>query len=200
VIGIVLILFGSLSFLGGPLNSSHEYPNWQMVPNYGELRRSESVENITVIFEDGELNITLGMGFISVLEGETTAFNATSFVLGGLANIDYYDTFNGVFVRGMRINGTWYQQTSTKYWLYYVNGVLAPVSCSKYTLQSNDTVRWVFSIYSPPSDSNYQDFTREITIFFIGLSLIIAGFIGVGVILKRRERKKFHDSISATIK
>jgi len=171
-------------------NTSTQDPYCYNLDEKEKIILLETVENITIIIEDNEFNLTLWVGFIGVLEGDITVFNATSSILGGITNIDFYETFNGVFVCGFKINGSWYRQTNSKYWLYYVNGVLAPVSCSKYELQSNDTVRWAFTPYSSFQTPDNQNLEFDMAVFLALISFTIIGLIAVGLILRKREFKK----------
>jgi len=147
-----------------------------------------SVENITLIFKDVESNTTLLSRKVNLTEGQT-AFDATREALGGIENIIYLpDTGLGVFIRDLKINGTWYEAKSSKFWLYLVNGNLPGVSCSKYGLNSNDTVLWTYTGEMPfGNNGNPDDYLQAFIVIIIILGSIIGGVLILGIIIRKRK-------------
>ena len=108
---------------------------------------TKKVSNITLIlnYNDGE-NITI---YNITLIGDISPYNATLVVLGD-QNINEYWAINGVFVKGLRINGTWYTNGDNgRNWLYYVNGILPGVSSSVFELTNDSVVEWRFTAADP---------------------------------------------------
>jgi hypothetical protein len=147
------------------------------------LTNADIVTNITLIFNynSGE-NIT----FHNItLFGDTSAFNAT-IVSIGLENISYYSAINGVFVKGLRVNGTWYINQPTGHnWLYYVNGQLVGLSCSALKLNNNWVMQWVFKSGNPftgDTDPNNDEFWLYTGLF---LGIAIACVVGIYLIIKK---------------
>ncbi|MFX1294399.1 MAG: DUF4430 domain-containing protein [Promethearchaeota archaeon] len=132
--------------------------------------------NITLIlnYQDGK-NVTF---YNLTLIGDITPFNATIVAIGE-NNISYYEAFNGVFVKGLYINGTWYMNgNGNRNWLYYVNGQLAGVSCSKLELKNDSIVEWIFKGGNPFDKNN------KITGLFwlcTGLAIGIVAACGIGI-------------------
>ena len=142
----------------------------------------QTVTNITLIinYNDGENINFYNMNLI----GDITPFNATIVAIG-LENIEYYTAINGVFISGLRINGTWYSNNpSGDNWLYYINGQLVGVSCSKIDLSDDWVVEWVFKSGNPFAEDPglNEDFWLYLCIF-IGIGAVCA--IGISVLVKK---------------
>ncbi len=146
-----------------------------------------SVENITVIFKYKDtLLLNCSLNFTG---SQISVFDATINALGGIEHIKYNpDTGCGVFIRDMEINNTWYKLSSNKFWLYWVNGEFAKVSCSKYNLQSNSIIVWIYTDNFPYTSSTDQDYSGEFLIFIVVLISILIGIGVLGIIIKKRFR------------
>ncbi|MHA1270096.1 MAG: DUF4430 domain-containing protein [Candidatus Helarchaeota archaeon] len=146
-----------------------------------------SVNNITITFKDITLNLTIYSCKINISGTQTTVFDATIEALGGVSHINYIDSYMGVFINDMEVNGTWYRRTNQRFWVYYVNNEFASVSCSKYSLQSNDTILWTYSDPQSSTGNTTEDYTEELIMFVIILGIIISGLILLGLFLKKRS-------------
>ncbi len=176
---IVVISMTLVSYIQNPSNLGSNY----RIPDNNCLTISsptKCVENITLI-----LNITDGDTSIFhqlTLEGDITAFNAT--IVGiGEENINYYSTAAGVFVKGMSINNTWYSDTGSHFWLYWVNGIFGGISCSKFEITNNSIVEWKYTGENPyegePTEGEFW--------FYIALfsGIAIACGLAIYLIIKR---------------
>ncbi|MHA1276247.1 MAG: DUF4430 domain-containing protein [Candidatus Helarchaeota archaeon] len=150
LLGLVVILAIPLLEYSTNHTNSHNF-NPTMRPDLPlNLLTTKQVTNITLILN---YNSGTNLVFYNIsLIGDITPFNATITAIG-LENISYYTAANGVFVKGLHINGSWYvNNPSGQNWLYYVNGQLAGVSCSVLELQDNWVVEWVFKSGNPFSE------------------------------------------------
>lgn len=136
--------------------------------------QTEIVGNITVIFNyNNGQNVTFSN---LTLVNDITAYDATVMAIGK-DNISEYWAINGVFIKGFYINNQWYMNNpSGQNWLYYVNGVLVPVSCSVLELQNHSIIEWRYTGGSPFSDdsSSQADFWLYFGIFLGVVALCIS--------------------------
>ncbi|MBD3226847.1 MAG: DUF4430 domain-containing protein [Candidatus Lokiarchaeota archaeon] len=160
-------------------NSSNSF-NASEKPNKMELITDLNAQNITIIFMDGNDNTTLLEQTFNMTTPKVTVFNATIMALDGIENINYYSSLYGVFVRDMKIQGTWYKISSERYWLYYVNDEFAEVSCSRYELDSNDVILWYYY-----GEDDSQDIPVEVIIVIVVLISIFIALLGIGFYLKK---------------
>jgi len=70
----------------------------------------------------------------------TTALDALMAV--AKVSVTYWPSFDAVFVDA--INGVANDLDKSNYWMYYVNGEIAPVSADKYILHNGDHVEWKY--------------------------------------------------------
>lgn len=182
LLGVVLILFTYIIVYG--LNSAKsglDNRNYDLMNDINSLE-TKNVSNITLIlnYYDGE-NVTYTD--ISLI-GDISPYNATLVILG-IDNIDEYWATNGVFIRGLRINSTWYTNgDGGRNWLYYINGILPGISSSEYELNNDSTVEWKFTGGNPFQDGNDpNDDSLLYTGLFIGIVIICA--IGLFFFIKK---------------
>lgn len=180
--GIIFVLFSALMWIN--INSTEfqiDYSELNYNPNF-EMSQTKMVSNITLIlnYYDGD-NVTFSD---ITLIGDISPYNATLVSLGD-TNIDKYWAINGVFVKGLRINGTWYVNGNDgRNWFYYVDDVLPMMSSSVYELDNNSIIEWKFKSGSPfqgAIDPN-DDFWFY-TGLFIGITILCV--IGIIFVVKR---------------
>ncbi|HUX99255.1 MAG TPA: DUF4430 domain-containing protein [Candidatus Deferrimicrobium sp.] len=182
LLGLILVL--SVPFLSYSLNLAiFRLDKQSSEINYNMICSNvDNVSNITLIlnYNDGE-NITFNN---IALIGDISPFNAT-IVSIGLENISYYTAINGVFVKGLCINGIWYMNQPTgRNWLYYVNGQLAGISCSILKLNSNSVIEWIFKSGNPiGEDTDPNDDFWLYAGIFIGIAAICV--VGIYLIIRK---------------
>ena len=92
-----------------------------------------------------DLYIDYGNGTVEHHElalANATAFNA---LLEAKARVEY-EVYPGMGILVVAINGVRNNETLVDHWwLYYVNGVLAPVACDRYYLSNGDVVCWNYT-------------------------------------------------------
>lgn len=105
---------------------------------------SRGVNNITLILDYKNGTIKTFSSF-SLEAGKTSALDA----LEKFCNVEYKEYTGGdVFVQ--KIDGL--KNDPGHNWLYWVNNEFASIGASKYELQDNDVMKWV---YVDLSESNY---------------------------------------------
>ena len=158
--------------------------------SYIDTTEIKNVTNITLIlnFHDGE-NITFyGLSLI----GDISPYNATIVALGDV-NIDEYWAVNGVFVKGLRINGTWYRNGDDgRHWLYYVDASFPGISSSVYELNNDSIVEWKFTSGNPYG--NGDDLNDDFWLYF-GIVLGVAAVCALGLYLITKSGFQFTKSI-----
>ncbi len=140
----------------------------------------KNVTNITLIlnYHDGE-NVTYNS--LSLIS-DISPYNATLVALGDI-NIDAIWALNGVFIKGLKINGTWYRNGDDgRNWLYYVDASFPGVSSSVYELNNNSIVEWLFTGGNPYGDESTDDLWLYLGIL---LGVVAACAIGLFLIMKR---------------
>ena len=147
-----------------------------------DVLETKNVHNITLIlnYNDGE-NVTF---YDLTLIDDITPFNATCVAIGE-ENISYYTAINGIFVKGLHINNTWYNNgAENRNWLYYINGQLSGVSCSVYELSNDTVIEWIFKGGNPfDEDPGTNDNFWLYFGLFVGIGVVCAA--GIFLILKR---------------
>ena len=174
---IVLISFFSINIV---------HYNREVVQSSDFIIYKSEIKNVTLIFKHELLNLTLSNFTINSNESSITVFEAMIEELGGEQNLDYYTAVNGVFIKNIKVNGTWYNQTYYKFWLFYVNSVPGHKSCSECLLESNDEILWLYTDKSP-FQTNEEDYNYEFIIFIIICGSVIGGLGVLGVFLKMRK-------------
>ena len=144
------------------------------------LLSTKWVENITVIINITDEGISTFHDI--TLEDDITAFNATIAAVG-IDNIDYYTTVSGVYVKGIRINDTWYSSGTYRFWLYWVDEIFGGISCSKYDTSNNSVVIWKYTGQNPwAGDTTAAEFWFYVALFG---GIAVACGLGIYFIIKR---------------
>ncbi|MHA1229173.1 MAG: DUF4430 domain-containing protein [Candidatus Helarchaeota archaeon] len=189
ILGIILfVYFSYYCFLFNPcINHAKNYYSLPYTPSYNI--KSSNLSNITIIFlaaENPEVPIYSQTMNFSV--SQLTVFDVMIDALNGTNNISYTNSTAGVFIKNIKINDKWYNMTTDRFWLYWVNCEFADRSCSKYYVSSNDIIIWYYSDGDPfdpcPNTEKTIDYSQLI-IFVIIVIVIILTLAVIGLFLKK---------------